>query len=52
MWMIGIVVLLAWAIGQVAAPQAGWWIHIPLLLAAIALGYAALRPRRRRESEP
>lgn len=43
LWTITILLVVLWAIGLVSGATVGWWIHILLVLAVIALIFAILR---------
>jgi hypothetical protein len=45
LWLVGIIALVAWAMGAWAVPEAGVWRHIPLVLGLISIGYALARRR-------
>jgi hypothetical protein len=44
LWTITIILfVLLWALGMVSGATLGWWIHVLLVLAVIALIFAVLR---------
>lgn len=45
---IGILFILAWAVGLVAMPQSVWYVHVLLVVGLVAVGYRVLRPRAAR----
>lgn len=49
-WTIGIVLLVSWAVGVTFLRHYAPWIHLPLVLAAVA--FAALLARRRPREHP
>jgi hypothetical protein len=51
MWTIAIVLLISWAVGFTFLGQYAPWIHLPLVLAAVAIA-AILTRRRPREHGP
>jgi hypothetical protein len=48
LWFVGLLFLLAWAVGLAVMPHAGWYQHLPLLVALLAIGYKVARPRTAR----
>jgi hypothetical protein len=51
MWTIAIVLLISWAVGFTFLGQYAPWIHLPLVLAGVAIA-AILTRRRPREHRP
>lgn len=43
LWTITIILFALWVLGMVSGATLGWWIHILLVLAVIALIFAVLR---------
>src|SRR6266542_1828610 len=43
LWTITIILFVLWALGMVSGATMGWWIHVLLLLAVIALIFAVMR---------
>jgi hypothetical protein len=42
LWLLGIVAILAWAVGAISL-DLGWYQHVPLVLGAVAILYAVFR---------
>jgi hypothetical protein len=51
LWTLAIVLLVSWAVGFTFLSQYAPWIHLPLVLAAVAIA-AILSRRRPRERRP
>jgi hypothetical protein len=43
LWTITIILFVLWALGMVSGATMGWWIHLLLVLAVIALIFAVIR---------
>ncbi len=48
MFWIGALFVIAWGIGMVTVPHAGWFIYIPLLIGGAAMAYDILWHQRAR----
>lgn len=40
---IGVLFVIAWVIGLATVPEAGWYLHLPLVFGGGAILYAVLR---------
>lgn len=43
LWTITIILFIAWILGLVSGATVGWWIHLLLVLAIVALVFAVIR---------
>jgi hypothetical protein len=42
---VGLLFVIAWAIGLATVPHAGWYLHLPLLVGGAAIMYGVVRRR-------
>jgi hypothetical protein len=43
LWTITVLLVVLWALGMVSGATLGWWVHLLLILAVIALVFAVMR---------
>ena len=46
LWTIAVILLILWLLGLLAFKTLGWWIHVLLVIAVIAILYNLLTGRR------